>query len=62
MEAKGKIEAWREDYNVSRPHMSLGYVMPIEFANHDLKISPVGSNLNKPELTLGLCQKWGDFH
>jgi len=34
MDAQDKIGAWREDYNVSRPHMSLGYMTPLEFANH----------------------------
>lgn len=34
LDAQSKIEAWREDYNVSRPHMSLGYMTPLEFANH----------------------------
>ncbi len=31
-DAKRKIEAWREHYNESRPHTSLGYVPPSEFA------------------------------
>jgi len=31
-EAKFLIEAWRRDYNSSRPHSSLGYVTPDEFA------------------------------
>lgn len=30
-DAQAKIEAWRKDYNVSRPHMSLGYMTPEEF-------------------------------
>ena len=32
-DAREKIEAWREDYNESRPHMSLGYLTPLEFAS-----------------------------
>jgi putative transposase len=32
-EAQVKIEAWREDYNTYRPHRSLGYQTPEEFAN-----------------------------
>jgi putative transposase len=31
-EAKQKIEAWREDYNRERPHSSLGYQTPEQFA------------------------------
>lgn len=31
-EARVLIEAWRQDYNSHRPHSSLGYVPPAEFA------------------------------
>ena len=31
-EARGKIAAWREDYNEERPHSSLGYRTSQEFA------------------------------
>ena len=31
-DARAKIEAWRRDYNESRPHMSLGWMTPIEYA------------------------------
>lgn len=31
-DAKAKIEAWRLDYNGERPHSSLGYRTPAEFA------------------------------
>jgi putative transposase len=31
-DARRKIEAWREHYNQSRPHASLGYVPPSIFA------------------------------
>ena len=31
-EARQKIEAWRRDYNQVRPHSSLGYQTPEEFA------------------------------
>ena len=32
-EAKRRIEAWRQQYNESRPHRSLGERTPSEFAN-----------------------------
>jgi putative transposase len=31
-EAKNLIEAWRRDYNESRPHMALGNMSPREYA------------------------------
>jgi len=31
-EARAKIGAWKEEYNEERPHSSLGYVAPREFA------------------------------
>jgi transposase InsO family protein len=31
-EARTKIEAWRRDYNESRPHTSLGWLTPVEYA------------------------------
>jgi putative transposase len=30
-DAKVKIEAWRQHYNTSRPHKSLGYLTPLKF-------------------------------
>jgi putative transposase len=30
--ARAKIEAWRRDYNESRPHTSLGWLTPVEYA------------------------------
>ncbi len=32
-DAKRKIESWRQEYNAERPHSSLGYRTPTEFAN-----------------------------
>ena len=32
-EAQERIEAWRLDYNTVRPHSSLGYLAPVEFAH-----------------------------
>jgi putative transposase len=31
-EARQEIEAWRVDYNTVRPHSSLGYLTPVEYA------------------------------
>jgi putative transposase len=39
-EAKAVIEAWRKDYNESRPHMALGHRTPQEYL---LRTSPSGS-------------------
>jgi putative transposase len=32
MDARAKIGAWRDEYNGERPHSSLGYRTPNEFA------------------------------
>jgi len=32
MDARAKITAWRDEYNGERPHSSLGYRTPHEFA------------------------------
>jgi Transposase and inactivated derivatives len=39
-DAKSKIEAWRTEYNVSRPHMSLGYMTPQEYSTVTSKTRP----------------------
>lgn len=31
-DARSKIEAWRRQYNESRPHTALGWLTPQEFA------------------------------
>ncbi len=31
-DARAKIEEWRQNYNESRPHTSLGWLTPIEYA------------------------------
>jgi putative transposase len=32
LEAQVLIDDWREEYNTYRPHQSLGYLTPVEFA------------------------------
>ncbi len=34
LDAKQLIEAWRQEYDVSRPHRALDYRTPEEFASH----------------------------
>jgi putative transposase len=38
-EAKQELENWKEDYNHNRPHSSIGYLTPNEFAQQTKKIS-----------------------
>jgi putative transposase len=38
-DARAKIEAWRRDYNESRPHTSLGWLTPVEYAAAAAKIA-----------------------
>ena len=37
-DARGKIESWRQDYNQQRPHSSLDYLPPAEFAQKQLEM------------------------
>ena len=39
-EARAKIAAWKEEYNEERPHSSLGYVAPAEFARRIAALRP----------------------
>ena len=41
-DATQKIEEWRRDYNEARPHESLGYLAPREFAQ-------IGQGMKRPE-------------
>ena len=40
VEAKVIIETWRQHYNAVRPHSSLGYLTPNEFAAQQTKVAP----------------------
>jgi putative transposase len=37
-DARRKIESWRQDYNQQRPHSSLNYLPPTEFARTQLEL------------------------
>ena len=37
-DARRKIESWRQDYNQQRPHSSLEYLPPAEFARKQLEM------------------------
>lgn len=39
-DARQKIEAWRQDYNLRRPHSSLGNLTPYEYVQKGQKIGP----------------------
>jgi putative transposase len=43
MDARQKVERWRSEYNLERPHSSLGYLTPAEFSER--APSPSGSLL-----------------
>jgi len=38
-DARQKIESWREDYNQQRPHSSLNYLPPVEFARAAMEMT-----------------------
>lgn len=44
VEARRLIEAWRRDYNESRPHMALGNLSPVEYlAGSGFCLAPIGA-------------------
>ncbi len=51
-DARQKIDAWREEYNGERPHSSLGYRTPREFATV--------LQAQRPQAILGGCVREGD--
>ena len=57
-DARKTIEAWRQDYNAKRPHSSLGYQTPEEFASSHqghapggMTTSAKGAQYRQPELS-----------
>ena len=51
-DARAKIAAWRTEYNCDRPHSSLGYLTPVEFASKAASPFAV-SNTTRPALPQG---------
>ncbi len=45
-QAKSKITAWPTDYNLNRPHSSLGYLTPVAFAAN---LTATGDQLRNPD-------------
>ncbi|MGA8794745.1 integrase core domain-containing protein, partial [Candidatus Binatus sp.] len=54
-EARAIIEAWRHDYNHLRPHSSLGYLAPEEFAARNQGSSAIGAPLGQPKSWPARC-------
>ncbi len=54
-DARAKIEAWKQDYNESRPHTSLGWLTPVEYAAAAAAQQPNERRI----LTLNLDEKPG---
>ena len=45
-QARTKITAWTKDYNLQRPHSSLGYLTPVAFATN---LAAIGDPLRTPD-------------
>lgn len=56
-EAKRLIDAWRNEYNESRPHRSLGETTPSEFANQIAASRDLAEAYTGRRLSLSLVQK-----
>ena len=54
-EVKEKLEAWRLDYNTQRPHSSLDYRPPAEYAQRAMS-NQIKTLTTLPNLTLALVQ------
>ena len=46
-QARSKLAAWAADYNLHRPHSSLGYLTPVAFAAN---LTATGDPLRNPDL------------
>jgi putative transposase len=56
-EAKQVLEAWRRDYNESRPHSSLNDMTPAEFARNIKELEPASWLREPPGLTFQVASK-----
>jgi len=52
-DARRKIEVWRTDYNGQRPHSSLGYRTPEEFARQVAPLPSPAFGSTPPNLSQG---------
>jgi putative transposase len=48
-EVHGKLAAWRQDFNHRRPHSSIGYLTPLEFARHQSSGPSPSTRVDRPE-------------
>lgn len=51
-DARRKIAAWRTEYNEQRPHSSLGYRTPMEFAGEMGRRKDCGKDVQNPDLKI----------
>ncbi|NCB23013.1 MAG: transposase [Deltaproteobacteria bacterium] len=42
-DARRTVEVWRQDYNLQRPHSSLGWLAPEEFREKNITCNPLGT-------------------
>jgi putative transposase len=60
-DARGRIASWRDDYNGSRPHSSLAYRTPNDFAAQWQRPSSSSTSIPQPEppVKATLTARWG---
>ena len=61
-EAKAKIEAWRSDYNESRPHQALGRADAVRIRREDEGLGSIDGHRNRRKLTLHLVRETQAVH
>ena len=50
-QARAMAELWKEEYNTERPHSSLGYKTPVEFATQCARYVPIEEDPTEPPST-----------